>query len=221
MDSLNPPSSPVPSTIIQQETSRPTSGASLIGPENVDTPQPTNDQPATKLRGGFEVDDEGDVADPDGQDTADDDVYNDTIQVHVNGSAVNGDQNVVDRSPQTPTQENGITPTPAQATDSPANLLSSASNNPQPSTIISNGPSSADPSSSTAADSLSAAPKSRLAHDVVGILEDRIKDDPRGDTAAWLELIEEYKRRNKDDQVRQTYERYLETFPLAVCTGLR
>lgn len=59
-------------------------------------------------------------------------------------------------------------------------------------------------------------PKSRLAHDVVGILEDRIKDDPRGDTAAYLELIDELKSRNKQDDVRRVYEQYLATFPLAV-----
>lgn len=63
----------------------------------------------------------------------------------------------------------------------------------------------------------SAVPKGRLAHDVVGILEDRIKDDPRGDVLAWLELIDELKRRNKQDEVRRLYDRYFEVFPLAVC----
>ena len=65
--------------------------------------------------------------------------------------------------------------------------------------------------------SASAAPKGRLAHDVVGILEDRIKEDPRGDVLAWLELIDELKRRNKQDEVRRLYDRYFEVFPLAVC----
>ena len=62
----------------------------------------------------------------------------------------------------------------------------------------------------------SAVPKGRLAHDVVGILEDRIKEDPRGDVLAWLELVEELKRRNKQDEVRQLYDRYFEVFLLAV-----
>lgn len=61
-----------------------------------------------------------------------------------------------------------------------------------------------------------AVPKGRLAHDVVGILEDRIKDDPRGDVLAWLELIDELKRRNKQEEVRRLYDRYFEVFPLAV-----
>ena len=65
--------------------------------------------------------------------------------------------------------------------------------------------------------SASAVPKGRLAHDVVGILEDRIKEDPRGDVLAWLELIDELKRRNKQDEVRRLYDRYFEVFPLAVC----
>lgn len=62
----------------------------------------------------------------------------------------------------------------------------------------------------------SAVPKGRLAHDVVGILEDRIKEDPRGDILAWLELVDELKRRNKQDEVRQLYDRFFEVFPLAV-----
>jgi len=61
-----------------------------------------------------------------------------------------------------------------------------------------------------------ALPKSRLAHDVVGILEDRIKEDPRGDMSAYLELIDELKSRNKQDEVRQAYEQYLSVFPMAV-----
>jgi hypothetical protein len=67
----------------------------------------------------------------------------------------------------------------------------------------------------------SAVPKGRLAHDVVGILEDRIKDDPRGDVLAWLELIDELKRRNKQDEVRRLYDKYFEVFPLAVCYYIR
>jgi len=170
-------------------------------------------QAAAKRRGGFELDDEDDH-DVTFEDVQDDDVY-DTIPAEVNGSASNGDQDALDRPSKSPTHENGMTPVPVQATASPANLPSSVvSNIAQTQYIATNGQASTDQSSST--DLQSALPKSRLAHDVVGMLEDRIKDDPRGDLAAWLELIEEYKSRNKDDQVRRTYERYLEVFPLAV-----
>jgi len=37
------------------------------------------------------------------------------------------------------------------------------------------------------------APKARLPHDKIGILEDRIAEDPRGDMEAWLSLISEHR----------------------------
>jgi cleavage stimulation factor subunit 3 len=63
---------------------------------------------------------------------------------------------------------------------------------------------------------IQAVPKARLPHDVVGILEDRIKEDPRGDMEAWLGLIIEHRRRNKFDDVRKVYERFFKVFPTAV-----
>ena len=61
------------------------------------------------------------------------------------------------------------------------------------------------------------APKARLPHDRIGLLEDRIKDDPRGDLDAWLSLIEEHKKRAKLDDARNVYERFFSIFPFAVC----
>jgi len=58
--------------------------------------------------------------------------------------------------------------------------------------------------------------KGRLPHDRVGILEDRIQEDPRGDIPAWLELINEHKSRNRIDNAREVYERFLKVFPFAV-----
>lgn len=58
--------------------------------------------------------------------------------------------------------------------------------------------------------------QSRLPHDRVGILEDRIKDDPRGDIDAWLSLISEHRKRNKLDDARSVYERFFAVFPQAV-----
>ncbi|KAI1803200.1 hypothetical protein F4811DRAFT_562646 [Daldinia bambusicola] len=55
----------------------------------------------------------------------------------------------------------------------------------------------------------------RLPTDVVGILEDRIKEDPRGDLEAWLALIDEQKRRHKIEDTRAVYERFLKVFPHA------
>ncbi|KAL8771700.1 MAG: hypothetical protein Q9209_002891 [Squamulea sp. 1 TL-2023] len=61
----------------------------------------------------------------------------------------------------------------------------------------------------------SALPKARLPHDKIGILEDRIQEDPRGDMDAWLELISEYRKRNKIQEARATYERFFLVFPAA------
>ncbi|KAL8679265.1 MAG: hypothetical protein Q9186_004456 [Xanthomendoza sp. 1 TL-2023] len=61
----------------------------------------------------------------------------------------------------------------------------------------------------------SAPPKARLPHDKIGILEDRTQEDPRGDMDAWLELISEYRKRNKIQEARNTYERFFLVFPAA------
>ncbi|KAF2769106.1 Suf-domain-containing protein [Teratosphaeria nubilosa] len=58
-----------------------------------------------------------------------------------------------------------------------------------------------------------AASTQRLPHDKVGRLEDRIKDDPKADTAAWFELIQHYREKDQTDNVRKVYERMLEVFP--------
>ncbi len=59
-------------------------------------------------------------------------------------------------------------------------------------------------------------PKARLPLDRVGILEDRIKEDPRGDIDAWLSLISEHRKRNKIEDARVVYERFFKVFPSAV-----
>lgn len=68
-----------------------------------------------------------------------------------------------------------------------------------------------------AATPISVAPKARLPHDKIGILEDRIKEDPRGDLDAWQILINEHKKRGKLEDARNVYERFLVVFPSAVC----
>jgi cleavage stimulation factor subunit 3 len=62
-------------------------------------------------------------------------------------------------------------------------------------------------------------PKARLPLDRVGILEDRIKEDPRGDTDAWLSLISEHRKRNKIEDARTVYERFFKIFPSAVSSN--
>lgn len=56
----------------------------------------------------------------------------------------------------------------------------------------------------------------RLPHDKVGQLEDRISDEPRADPEAWFSLIAHYKEKDQLDNVRQTYDRFLEVYPTAV-----
>ncbi|KAL8710466.1 MAG: hypothetical protein Q9220_004898 [cf. Caloplaca sp. 1 TL-2023] len=58
-------------------------------------------------------------------------------------------------------------------------------------------------------------PKARLPQDRIGILEDRIQEDPRGDMDAWLSLIGEYRKRSKYQEVRATYVRFFVVFPAA------
>jgi cleavage stimulation factor subunit 3 len=58
--------------------------------------------------------------------------------------------------------------------------------------------------------------KARLPHDVAGKLEDRIKEDPRGDIDAWLSLVGEHRKRNKLEDARAVYERFFKVFPSAV-----
>ena len=63
-------------------------------------------------------------------------------------------------------------------------------------------------------------PRARLPQDRIGILEDRIQEDPRGDMEAWLSLIDEYRKRGKLDEARTTYDRFFVVFPAAVRIGL-
>ncbi|KAH8592293.1 hypothetical protein B0O99DRAFT_663245 [Bisporella sp. PMI_857] len=56
-------------------------------------------------------------------------------------------------------------------------------------------------------------PKARLPHDKIGILEDRIAEDPKGDLEAWLGLIAELRGRHKLDEARAVFERFFKMFP--------
>lgn len=56
----------------------------------------------------------------------------------------------------------------------------------------------------------------RLPNDRIGILEDRIEEDPRGDIEAWLQLVTEYRSKGRLDDARSTYNRFFQVFPHAV-----
>jgi cleavage stimulation factor subunit 3 len=57
---------------------------------------------------------------------------------------------------------------------------------------------------------------SHLPADAIGMLEDRVNNDPRGDMDAWLALIAETRRRNVIQDTRAVYERFLQVFPQSV-----
>ncbi|GAO46479.1 hypothetical protein G7K_0710-t1 [Saitoella complicata NRRL Y-17804] len=56
--------------------------------------------------------------------------------------------------------------------------------------------------------------RKRLANDHIGQLQDRIAADPK-DFDAWKSLIEEQEEKEKFDDARETYERFLKLYPLA------
>lgn len=95
----------------------------------------------------------------------------------------------------------------AEGAQPPPRTTPPPTNNPTPVPTVSTG---------NAAKSTTAKRKKRLPQDVVGQLEDRIADDPKGDVDAWLGLIDEYKRKGKFDDARATYERFFVVFPTAV-----
>jgi cleavage stimulation factor subunit 3 len=53
-------------------------------------------------------------------------------------------------------------------------------------------------------------------NDTVGILEDRIQEDPRGDVEAWIALLHEHQSHDRFDHVRNVYTRFFQYFPTAV-----
>lgn len=98
------------------------------------------------------------------------------------------------------TLPNSSTPVP----DATKTGIAAQSNVASASTSVSKTPTSA------------ALPKPRLPQDRIGIFEDRIAEDPRGDTEAWLSLIDEHRKRHKIEDARAVYDRFFQVFPSAV-----
>jgi cleavage stimulation factor subunit 3 len=212
--------------------------AKLVGDSDLQSTmnQSNSAQPKSRIVGGFEIDDdpEDEEGTQDGKDEVD--VYDPSMGMDFDAptpadTPANHMPTSLDRTSQSPEQENGNSPAPVQATGSPPDADISSSTVPGASSDM-HAPRAAnatpshvvpDPSTQTSpplphvnGSDVPGFPKSRLAHDVVGILEDRIRDDPRGDTDAYLALIDEFKNRNKQEDVRRVYEDYLKVFPFAV-----
>jgi cleavage stimulation factor subunit 3 len=179
----------------------------------------TTKQPRT--RGGFVIDDE-DEEEPGNQDTS----TNGTDGL-LNGAKVSSellrslsgtpsnavstpDANVPILKPETlPSQDS--TALTASASHPPSDARATSST-PVPRAPVSQAVRTADPAMSTTL----SLPKVRLPQDRVGILEDRVAEDPRGDMDAWLELIGEHRNRNRLDDAREVYDRFFKVFPSAV-----
>lgn len=52
--------------------------------------------------------------------------------------------------------------------------------------------------------------------DPIALLEARVKEDPRGDMDAWLNLIADHRRNSRLNEARGAYNRFVEVFPQAV-----
>lgn len=191
-------------------------------------------QPKAKTIGGFVVDDEDEDED---EDKGGDEEYEppgllgvegnvDTTSVNVPQQSVSGNTNQSTSIPDVSFPDTGQESANAQTVSNSPYFLSSAAV-PAPSnetpTVLDQNTSQSDSAQASAAPTPTpespAASRGRLPHDRVGILEDRIHEDPRGDIPAWIELINEHKARSRIDSTREVYERFLKVFPFAVSTS--
>ncbi|KAJ5516798.1 hypothetical protein N7527_008358 [Penicillium freii] len=180
-------------------------------------------QPKTRTIGGFEVDDDED-------DEGDAEYEPPAV---LGGEDVNAVPVTMSEDPNSGNAMQNTTPDVSshQAEQAPASGPDVANSSYSPDPVHNIDPSSAPVQLQWAAQDLqsatmqnstvpssvpdSPASKGRLAHDRVGMLEDRIREDPRGDIPAWLELIAEHRGRSRLDSARDTYERFLKLFPMA------
>lgn len=194
-------------------------------------------QPKAKTIGGFVVDDEDEDGDEDANKGGDEDYEPPSLlgvegdvdtTVNISQQPVSGNTNQSTSTPDVSLQGTAQESANAQNVPNSSYLPSAAappvSFNEAPTVPDQNlyatqalQPDSAQPSAApTPTPESPSAPKGRLPHDRVGILEDRIQEDPRGDIPAWLDLINEHKARSRIDNTREVYERFLKVFPSAV-----
>lgn len=190
----------------------------LSNPVNAPTP-PSAPQPAQRSRtiGGFIEEDDDDESEEENN-----------ISQGTNGALA-----VASPVPQQQTAQPSVTHTLAQANvhvynppkdsgtpDVVANgAADPVSNLPAPRSSSHSGATAADTKPNASLTTTQAAvPKPRLPQDRIGQLEDRVKDDPKGDVNAWLELIAHHRSKNRLDDARAVYARFFEVFPTAVRT---
>jgi cleavage stimulation factor subunit 3 len=229
-----PEDASAPHALLSPSQNRPSSTPSSQGLPS-DAQFPTSKTPAQtqpRLKGGFVIEDEDEEVEADeDEDGKDGDVYD-------SADGMEASMTASDAVPQTSLNSTGSPHVSIQrgiqAPPKASNISNGASDVVPSSTAVQNEDALPRDSTATPVQSLpssqvknaqtssysgaptSALPKARLAHDTIGILEDRIKEDPRGDMDAWLSLLDELRSRNKKDEVRSVYNRFFKQFPLAV-----
>ncbi|KAL9106940.1 MAG: hypothetical protein Q9227_008063, partial [Pyrenula ochraceoflavens] len=175
------------------------------------------------MRGGFMVDDD-DEDEADEEQSVDIDPYEPAEITESAPSVAATAQGTVDSSSHVPVPSAQAESIPTPAPNGAASPISFVQNgavqqiagNNTPAQNLHDAPVKAPSTSNGVLPNPTAAlPKVRLPHDRVGILEDRIKEDPRGDMTAWFDLIREHKDRNKYQETCRTYDRFFKTFPSA------
>jgi cleavage stimulation factor subunit 3 len=212
----------------QAETATPQVAQTLVNPET--TTQPSK----IKTKAGFIVDESDDERDD--ENGASSAQLNEAAsgRTDLGVTSLAGAQDIsLHSAPQETVASsksiNGSTTVPVSTSASPVptpSLQSSVPTQGKPTTPLPPTTQTLQPTAptlSTAASTITApaqAPTSlpaRLPHDKVGQLEDRIKDDPKGDATAWTSLIDHYREKGQHDFARNVYERFFKVFPYAVC----
>lgn len=238
-DPLNPPRDEYSTSLadLNQNNEDKSDSRPVQSPPQTDESQPQpaapTQQPKSELVGDPEVQDGNKKVDGDDDDDQNDAEYeppgvldvenvNTTTSVNIPPQTFAGNSNQSSSTPDVSLQ--GVEQDSASQDNDPNSSYPSsvtASKNDVVPLVSAQAPYTSQPALGTEnglpeSPSSAAASRGRLPHDHVGILEDRVKEDPRGDIPAWLELIHEHTSRNKFDNARDVFERFLKVFPSAV-----
>lgn len=163
--------------------------------------------------GGFVVDDEDDEEEANGLNGSLSTAGTTQVAQAADNTFSTSEQSMSEKA----TQDTGVA-APAHSTVAAAQPISTSSLR---SPVAASNPSGSGTPLNMTAESSAPVSKTRLPADRVGILEDRIAEDPRGDIDAWLSLIADHRNKGKLDETRKVYERFFQVFPSAVSSPLR
>lgn len=109
-----------------------------------------------------------------------------------------------------PRQSSTTVPRPAAASSSLTQGHAIQQIKPSPAVAISG------PGHASAAPPAAASAQQQFPRDKIAMLEDRVREDPRGAMDSWIALLREYRDRNRVEDARKAYDRFLVLFPHAV-----